>query len=266
MKHKALSRLTPEQVLAYQRDGFLILKDVLCGEEIDAFLAHQETRPEALDLELRSHVTDPQWRYLVAHPNVAGAAAQLLGGTPRIVQSMYMPKKAGEHARGIALHQDSHYLPAEPNTLMACWIAMSDTGPDNGGLCVVPGSHLHGLRTTQQSTGDEHHNWRTEHLMRDRAGKEWTQVFYSFEINDIAPDTIRKLEVPKGGGVFFTSMTIHGSFANRSLTQDRLSWAVHYVKEGTWVLRADVQDTVAVAELACNAEPSAPADAEKPRR
>jgi len=91
--------------------------------------------------------------------------------------------------------------------------------------------------------------------MRDRAGKEWEQEFYSFEIDDIDPNSVRKLHVPKGGGVFFTGMTIHGSFANRSLTQDRLAWAVHYVKEGTWVLRADVQDTVAVPELAFIAEP-----------
>ena len=266
MKHTAPLRLTPEQVSVYQRDGFLVLEEVLTGEEVDAFLAHQETRSEELDLGLRSHVIDPQWQYLATHPNVAGPAAQLLDGTPRIVQTMYMSKKAGENARGIALHQDAHYLPVEPNTLMACWIAMSDTVPDNGGLCVVPDSHLHGLRTTRQSTGDEHHNWRAKHLMRDRTGKQWTQEFYSFEIDDIDPDSIRKLHVPKGGGVFFTSMTIHGSFANRSLTQDRLSWAVHYVKEGTWVLRADVQDTVTVAELACKAEPSAPADAEKPCR
>jgi ectoine hydroxylase-related dioxygenase (phytanoyl-CoA dioxygenase family) len=57
------------------------------------------------------------------------------------------------------------------------------------------------------------------------------------------------LEVPRGGAVFFTSLTIHGSFANRSATRDRLAWAVHYVKDGTWVLRADVQDTVSVQEL-----------------
>lgn len=139
-------RLTPEQVSVYQRDGFLVLDDVLSGEEIDAFLAHQETRPESLDLNLRSHVLDPQWRYLVSHPNVAGPAAQLLDGTPRIVQ------------------------------------------------------------------------------------------------------------VRSGRRCSFRS------------SQDRLSWAVHYVKEGTWVLREDVQDTVAVAELACKANPSAPADAEKPHR
>jgi len=250
MKEISSSRVTSEQVSAYQRDGFLVLDDILCEEEVDAFLSHQETRSSEMNLELRSHVIDPQWRSLATHPRVAGVAAQLLGGIPRVVQTMYMPKKAAENAAGVALHQDTHYLPAEPNTLMACWIAMGDTGPDNGGLCVVPGSHLQGLRTTHPSRGDEHQNWQSEHLMRDRTGKQWMQAFYSFEIDDLAPDSIHRLHVPKGGGVFFTSMTIHGSFANRSSIEDRLAWAVHYVKDGTWVLRADVQDTVSVPELA----------------
>lgn len=123
-------------------------------------------------------------------------------------------------------------------------------GPDNGGPCVVPGSHLQGLRTTHQSTGDKHLNWSAEHLMRDREGKQWTENFYSFEIDDLGDDSIRKLEIPAGGGVFFTRMTIHGSFANLSPNRDRLAWAIHYVKDGTWIFRADVQNTVAVPELA----------------
>ena len=164
-----------------------------------------------------------------------------------VVQTMYMAK-AVEGGTGVALHQDTHYIRNEPNTLMACWIAMDDAGPENGGLCVVPGSHRGGLRTTHPSSGDEHHNWQSEHLMRDRAGKQWKQAFYSFEIDDLDPDSIRRLDVPKGAAVFFTSMTIHGSFANRSLSRDRPAWAVHYVKEGTWVLRADVQETVAVGD------------------
>ncbi len=249
MKDAASRRLTTQQVSSYRRDGYLVLDRVLGEEEVDAFLAHQATRPDEMDYQLRTHLTDPQWRYLATHPNVAGVATQLIGGTPRIVQTMYMQKKAAEDAVGVALHQDVHYLPAEPDTLMACWIALSDTGPHNGGLCVVPGSHRQGLRTTHPSSGDEHQNWGSEHLMRDRTGKEWMQDFYSFEIDDVDTDSIRTLEVPRGSGVFFASMTIHGSFANRSRTRDRLAWAVHYVKDGTWVLRADVQDTVSVPEL-----------------
>ena len=97
-------------------------------------------------------------------------------------------KIAEDHGCSLAVEPTLGELVHSPDTLMACWIAMSNTGPDNGGLCVVPGSHLDGLRTTHRSSGDEHHNWNSEHLMRDRAGKQWTQEFYSFKIDDIAPD------------------------------------------------------------------------------
>jgi ectoine hydroxylase-related dioxygenase (phytanoyl-CoA dioxygenase family) len=59
---------------------------------------------------------------------------------------MYMAKKP-LGGTGVALHQDTHYIRNEPNTLMACGIACNDTGADNGGLCVVPGSHKQGLFT-----------------------------------------------------------------------------------------------------------------------
>lgn len=35
---------------------------------------------------------DPKFAYVAKHPNVAGVAAQILQGMPRIVQTMYMRK------------------------------------------------------------------------------------------------------------------------------------------------------------------------------
>ncbi len=71
---------------------------------------------------------------------------------------------------------------------------------------------------------------------------------YSFEVDDVDALDIRRLTVPRGSGVFFTGMTVHGSYANTSAARDRLAFAVHYVSEGTWVYRCDVQDTVSAGE------------------
>ncbi|MCG8604746.1 hypothetical protein MJD09_07090, partial [bacterium] len=95
--------------------------------------------------------------------------------------------------------------------------------------------------------------WRQEYLMRNRSGEEWSQEFYSFEIEGIDPESVLKLSVPPGAGVFFTGMTIHGSYANTSPTRDRLAFAVHYVKEGSWCLRADVQETELITEYTSEA-------------
>jgi len=54
------------------------------------------------------------------------------------------------------------------------------------------------------------------------------------------------LEVPAGGGVFFSSLTVHGSYANQTADRRRLAFATHYVRAGTWVYRQDLQDMVPV--------------------
>ena len=82
--------------------------------------------------------------------------------------------------------------------------------------------------------------------MKAQDGREWVQTFYSFTIDDIDKENIIQLTLPRGSGVFFTSMTIHGSYANYSPDRSRLAFAVHYVREGSWVYRRDVQDTTLV--------------------
>jgi ectoine hydroxylase-related dioxygenase (phytanoyl-CoA dioxygenase family) len=82
--------------------------------------------------------------------------------------------------------------------------------------------------------------------MRAPDGREWKETLHSFHVLGIEDDDLVKLSVPRGSGVFFTSLTIHGSYANRSHTRPRLAFAVHYVKDGTWVYRTDVQETTLV--------------------
>ena len=239
-------RLTTEQLKRYKDEGYLVVGGLLSPTEVDEFVSYEAAQDKTWRNHLDNHIRDEQWRRVATHPNIAGVAEQLLGVPPQIVQTMFLEKHPGEEAKGTAMHQDSHYLPNEPNTLMACWLAMSDTDGTNGGLCVVPGSHTKGLFGTHKATSlKDHQVWETEHLMRDRNGKEWRQKFYSFEIDGLDPNQIHRLTVPKGAGVFFGGMTIHGSFANNDPVRVRRAFATHFVAEGTWVFRADVQNTVA---------------------
>ncbi len=243
-------RLTPAQIEQYHRDGYLVVHDLLTDEEASAFVAYESApRPEGWRQNLRHHVDDARWRHLATHPNVTGIVQQLLEARPMIVQTMYLEKQpAGEAdkgGQGVALHQDLHYLPCAPEKLMACWLALSDTDAENGGLCVVPGSHHHGLHTTHKNeNADEHDAWEVEYGMRDQEGKEWTERMYSFEIDGLDPDDVVRLTVPKGGGVFFTGLTIHGSYANRSTHRVRRAFATHFIPEGAWMYRTDVQDVM----------------------
>ena len=244
-------RLSDSEIEQFNRDGYLVVPDLLSETEVAAFVEYTEGANPMEEHGILAHRSDPMWGPLARHPNIAGIARQILGGVPCIVQTMYLlkdpaPADGALGGPGVSLHQDIHHLPTEPNTLMACWIAMSDTDPESGGLCVVSGSHKGGICEARKNTDAEHDSWEIEHRMRDRDGREWAQQFYSFQINGIGREETSELKVRRGSGVFFTSLTIHGSYANRSRTRARRAFAVHYVKEGSWISRCDVQDTTPV--------------------
>ena len=220
------------------------------GTEIGTFLRY-EAQQNKQQLGYQTHLVDPQWAYLAHHPKVSSCVAQLLASQPMIVQTMYLPKPplgTREVAHpGLALHQDSLFIRNEPNTLMACWLALDDTGGDNGGLCVVANSHRYGLQPAHHNQDAEEHVSSVQtYGMRDRNGQEWSEELYSFEMDNLEQMDIQHLSVPAGSSVFFTGLTIHGSYANRSLDRHRRAFAIHYVGQKTWVYRTDIQDLVAV--------------------
>jgi phytanoyl-CoA hydroxylase len=238
--------LSQEQIKQYLDEGYIVVPSLLTEQEVDEFVVYETTQDPEWRNHLDNHKRDEQWARVAKHPHIVGIIQQILNSKkPMIVQTMYLEKRPAEAGKGTALHQDSHYLPNEPNTLMACWLAMSDTDGENGGLCVVPGSHTVGLFSTHKATNlKDHQVWESEHLMRDRNGKEWKEKFYSFEIDNLDTSRVLNLQVPKGSGVFFSGHTIHGSYGNRSAGRVRRAFATHFVAESTWVFRADVQDVV----------------------
>ncbi len=240
----AARSLNASELERYHEDGYLLIPDLLPVSDIDAFCEHEARQQEAGPNGLQKHQTDAAWSAIARHPQVVTKVRQLLEGVPRIVQTMYMAKKPGG-GTGVALHQDTHYIRNEPNTLMACWIACNDTGADNGGLCVAPGSHRRGLlEAGQVRESDQHTTWVNDYPMRDPAGKTWTEKMHSHDIHAFTRDQVDMLTVPKGGGVFFSSLTVHGSYANQTEDRPRLAFATHYVRDDTWVFRQDLQGMV----------------------
>lgn len=242
---------TATELRTWSDDGYLIVPGLLRDDEIAAFLAAPSPAAAAPGNGggLRHHCTEAAWAALANHPAVTRRMALLCGGQPEIVQSMFLDKPA-QGGRGIAMHQDEHYLPVDQPTLTACWLALTDTDADNGGLCVVPGSHRRGLLGAGENhDSDEHDAWETEHDYRDRSGRTWRARLAAVAMPDLRQDEIVALSVPPGAGVFFGGRLIHGSFANRSPDRPRRAFAIHYVASGTWVLRCDVQATVPVSSV-----------------
>ena len=243
--------LTDSDVRSYEENGYLVVDGILDNDFIDAFVEYEaQPKPDGWREDLRHHVTDEMWQRVSNNPRATNIVEQLTGGKPRVVQTMYMEKPPAGDAdvggAGVALHQDLHYLPCDPPNLIACWIALTDTDAENGGLCVVPGSHkVEELYSTHKNENvADHDSWEIEYLMRDREGNTWTEKMYSFEIDGLKDDDVVRLSVPRGSAVFFGGKTIHGSYGNRSKDRYRRAIATHYVPDGTWVFRDDVQDTV----------------------
>ena len=242
---KAINMLSEADLKAYREQGFVVVHDLLTPDQIERFL--NLSHSEELDREgtLKRHYVSDVYRELALEPRVVDKVEQILEGDAEVVQSMYLCKNPG--GTGIPLHQDEHYIRNEPSSLMACWIALTDTGAKNGGFCVVPGSHKTGLLSTHQHAADaDADEYEEELTLRDREGKQWKERMYRFEIDDLAPESIQTLEIPPGAGVLFDGKLIHGSFGNRSTDQPRLAFAIHYVRAGTWVFRTDVQPTMPV--------------------
>ncbi|MFT5369950.1 MAG: hypothetical protein ACI8V2_004929, partial [Candidatus Latescibacterota bacterium] len=112
--------LTQDQIAQYEIDGYLVVNDLLTASEIETFLAEEaKEKPQAWKAQgLRRYTVDPQWQFFATHPKISGMVSQLMQGQPNIVQTMYMSKNP-EGGTGVALHQDTHYIRNEPNTLMA---------------------------------------------------------------------------------------------------------------------------------------------------
>ena len=108
---------------------------------------------------------------------------------------------------------------------------------------MVPGTHR-GPLLPEGITVDatNHGKWEMVHKMRDRDGTEWDQPFHSVDVTAAGFDASQavSLQVPAGSAVFFTGMTVHGSYKNFSDTPRR-AFATHYMDNRSWVSRCDLQ-------------------------
>ena len=235
--------LAKSQILHFRRWGFLVLPQALDTREVATLLTilrcGKSTRKSGQPLD--RHKKSRAWQQLVRHAAFVTPIAQLLGGTPCVVQSMTAFKPPAQPGippqNGVALHQDQQYIKTEPAGMIACWIALNDTDAGNGGLMLVPGSHRHGLRDGR-GRGAHHGHTILQH-MRDRKGREWNEYADTSDIA-VTADRAVTLAVPAGGAVLFDGFLVHGSRSNAAPDRERLALAIHYIRDGTWVFRKDL--------------------------
>ncbi|MER5481021.1 ectoine hydroxylase [Streptomyces sp. NPDC002734] len=153
--------IQPQDLGAFERDGFLAVDQLITPEEVqvyrrelDRLVADPEIRADERSIveprtqEIRSvfevHRISELFARLVADERVVGRARQILGSDVYVHQSR-INVKPGFGASGFYWHSDFETWHAEdglPNMrTVSVSIALTENFDTNGGLMIMPGSH-----------------------------------------------------------------------------------------------------------------------------
>lgn len=147
----------------YQRDGFLVLRDLFTPEEVANLQAELDRlrhdaqsmeRPEVITekgtRQVRSifkvHALSAVFARLAADQRLAGLASYLLGDQVYLHQTR-MNYKPGFHGKEFYWHSDFETWHTEDGMplprALSISVSLTDNTPHNGPLLVIPGSHKH---------------------------------------------------------------------------------------------------------------------------
>jgi len=146
---------------------------------------------------------EPRLDAVAHHPTLLATVAEILGDEPALFADQALLKPPGG-GREKPWHQDNAYFDLVPGApVVGVWIALDDTGVDNGCMHVVPGSHRQGPVV--------HFNRR------------------DFQIcdTDVIRDEVVSVPLPAGGALLFDGLLHHGTPANLS-TRRRWALQFHY--------------------------------------
>jgi phytanoyl-CoA hydroxylase len=144
----------------YDNDGYAIFRNVIdadlvreASQHIDWLIAkHPDMRPEKLWHTLV--VTDPFWVRLVTDSRLADVGQVFLGPNIALFASHYIAKPPYE-GLPVLMHQDGSYWPLDPMEVITLWLAVDHSGPENGCMRVIPGTHKMDLQKMNRRTDVE---------------------------------------------------------------------------------------------------------------
>jgi ectoine hydroxylase-related dioxygenase (phytanoyl-CoA dioxygenase family) len=225
----SVERWDPEQLDAFERDGFVVVDEGFLDDDTVAELRERfeplfdgryesGIRPDEVnwvpgrDPDDRTRQICNGWK---ADPRLAAQtlsertgrlAAELMGWEGvRIVQDNVIWKPPG--ARSLGMHQDGSYLDyLVPPTMITCWIALDDTSAESGTITYAAGSHR--WPRSPENRGEFHApaDWLAP-LERARPQAEELRL---------APVVVRA-----GGAAFHHYNTFHGSGPNTGTVHRR---------------------------------------------
>ncbi|HLH79857.1 MAG TPA: phytanoyl-CoA dioxygenase family protein [Chthonomonas sp.] len=143
-------RLTPEQVAQYQRDGYVLFHQPLFSEEkfarLKAIFEENLERygPDNLDV---IHFRDPRLLEFLLSDEVLNLVEPVVGPNIGLWSSHFICKPPYT-GKATPWHEDSAYWNGRVSTMAGIctvWLAIDEATPENGCMCVIPGTHNNGF-------------------------------------------------------------------------------------------------------------------------
>ncbi len=218
--------LSPDELAAHERDGFVTVPDLLTPDEVARFAAEldrlaadpqvqadERTIVEKTSRQVRSifevHRISEAVAALVADERVAGRARQILGSEVYVHQSR-INYKPGFGGGGFYWHSDFETWHAEDGMpaprAVSISIALTENFAHNGCLMIMPGSH----RTFVSCVGETPPDHYKESLREQEIGTPDPDSLTA--LADRAG--IAMLTGPAGSATLFDSNCMHGSASN----------------------------------------------------
>jgi non-haem Fe2+, alpha-ketoglutarate-dependent halogenase len=142
--------LTPDQVAAFNRDGYLNGIRIFSEDEIaehrryfDMILAGVLAKGGDSYSISTAHLKYAGVYDLLAHPRIVAHVKDLLGVNIIGWGSHYFCKLPRD-GKAVAWHQDAIYWPLTPSKTVTVWLAIDDADAENACMRFIPGSHWFG--------------------------------------------------------------------------------------------------------------------------
>ncbi len=149
------TRLSPDELARYQRDGCLHPIRIMSGEET----ARHRRRLESAEAEHGTmHYRTKPYLLLTSaaeigrHSVLLDAVEDILGPDILMWDSAYVIKEARD-ARFVSWHQDLTYWGLDSGELVTAWVALSHSDVDNGCMRFIPGTHKNGRVAHEDTYG-----------------------------------------------------------------------------------------------------------------
>ena len=219
------AELDPALVAAFERDGFVVVPDLLdaaerdrYGRAVDAAVARRrsgDTRPLADRSRYEQSFVQcinlwedgPDVRPLTFHPAIARTAAALLRvDAVRLWHDQALYKESG--GRETDPHQDQPYWPIAETATVTAWVPLDGATLSSGCLGYVAGSHRAGVRKFVDIFRGE-----PEDLLADPA---------------LGGGEVDYREVRRGAVAFHHGLTAHCAMPNRTAQTRRVHTMIYF--------------------------------------